>query len=281
MTVKALDVLPVHPELAAFGSAARPLRPSRVSKLLGCAMGIVLVMHDESEGGAAAQTGNLVHDAAEHYHKTKGTLAQRTEAGLAALEAARAEFPAGDPEKAREIFRAYAQDRENIEAEVLWVEQQVTLTLAADPGDPTGEPIVITGTLDQVRRDKADGVLRVWDIKTGDYKSGDENVLDYLTQQAVYTLAARATLDPTIDIGGLIYTPAYFKARSKVHLPNTMTVEQAEDLLLTVPAVVSMIRRGLPIFRPEVDHCKFCDVKRNLGKPFPKCRTHYRGIYGR
>lgn len=283
-----LTVLPTHPDLASFGSESRPLRPSRVSKFLRCAMSVVLVMHEE-DGGAkpAAETGNLVHDAAEHYHKTKGTEEERVAAGLRALEAARVQFPAGDAEKARQIFRAYVADETNRSAEVVWCEEQVRLTLEAAPQDPTGRPIVIVGTLDQVRRDRVTGVLSVWDIKTGGYLTGEDSVLDYLIQQAVYTLAARQTLDPAIEPGGLIYTPGYERPRrgatdwKAVHLPNPLTAAQCADLLLTLPDKVARIRAGDPIFEPSAAACKFCDVKRNLASPWPKCRTRFRGVYGR
>ncbi len=266
----------IAPELLSFASASRPLRPSRVAKFLACPMGVVLSMHEESSGGRAAQTGSLVHAAADAFHKSKE---DRTAAGLAALEAARAKFPYGDEEKAREIFRSYSSDPENEKAQVLWSEASVTLTLQAAEGDPTQEAIVIRGTLDQVRR-HPDGTLRVWDIKTGSFLSGEETVLDYLTQQAVYTLAARETLDPSIQPGGIIYTPAYERVRTRAHLDNPLTVENCGDLLLTVPYLVSMIRQGMPVFTPSVSACKFCEIKK-AGNPWPKCRTRYRGVYGR
>jgi hypothetical protein len=265
----------VAPELVVFGSEARPLRPSRVAKFLACPMSVVLIQHEESEGNGAAQTGSLVHAGADTFHKTKE--GDRAAAGLEALEAARVKFPGGDAEKARSVFRAYAADKENREAEVLWSEAPVRLVMPAAPGDPTGEPIVIAGTLDQVRL--KDDRLTVWDIKTGSFLTGEESVLEYLTQQAVYTLAARATLDRRIEPGGLIYTPAYEKARSRVHLPNPLTVDQCEDLLLTLPFLVSMIRRGQPVFRPSPSACRFCDAKK-LGYPWPKCRQRARGVFG-
>jgi len=267
----------IHPDLKTFGSEDRPLRPSKVAKFLACPMSVVLAMYEESDGNRAAQTGSLVHAGAEAFHKTK--TGDRAAAGLKALDEARAKFPEGDEAQARAIFRQYAADKENQEAEVVWAEEKVRLVIPAAPHDPTGLPIVIQGTLDQVRLHR-DGVKRVWDIKTGSYLTGEESVLEYLTQQAVYTLAARETLDPDIDVGGLIYTPAYDKARSRVHLPNPMTVEQCQDLLLTLPPIVAMIRSGDPVFRPGKDACRFCDMKK-LGYPWPKCRTRFRGVYGR
>jgi hypothetical protein len=265
----------VHNDLTSFGSDSRPLRPSRVAKLLGCAMQIVLDLHGESAGGKAAQTGNLVHDAAEWYHKTTGQEEARVAAGLAALEKAREQFPKGDAEEAVKIFRRYAADPKNRDAEVVWCEQQVTLKIAAAAHDPTGAEIVITGTLDQVRRDPSDGALTVWDIKTGSAKTGPENVTDYSIQQAVYTLAARATLDEKIQPGGLIFTPHYGRKGGQAHLPLGMTVADCEALLTLVPAIVAQVRSGVPPFRPSAEGCKWCEYG-----PWPTCRKSFNGLYG-
>jgi len=264
----------IHPDLLNFASESRPLRPSRVSKLLACPMSIVLTMHEEREGGAKAQTGNILHDLAEHYHKAKGSEADRIAAGLSALEAARAQFPEGDPDEALKIFRSYTADQENALAVVPWCEEPVRLVLPADPGDPTGQPVVIQGTLDQVRR-SPDGTLSVWDIKTGTFHDAHATVLEYLTQQAVYTLAARATLDPEIQPGGIIYTNGYRVTRGRVHVPNPLTVAQCEDLVLMVPPMVASVRRGEAAFRPGNESCRFCHVK-----PWPKCHSMFRGVYG-
>lgn len=237
-------------------------------------MSVVLTMHDEGLGGVSAQTGNLVHDAAEAYHKEKGTQSDRVAAGLAALAAAREQFPQGDAEKATTIFGSYAADPENQNAVVLWCEQRVRLVLPAAPSDPTGEPIVIEGTLDQVRR-HPDGRKRVWDIKTGSAKTADENVTDYLIQQATYTLAAVETLDPEIEPGGLIYTPGYLSSRGRRHLELPLTIETCKLLLAGVPDIVAAIRRGTPLAYPSADVCKWCDVR-----PFPKCANGFTGFYG-
>jgi hypothetical protein len=270
-----LPVLRAVPaELRVFGSQARPLRPSKVAKLLGCSMAVVLTMSDEGIGNGAAQTGNLVHDAAEAYHKVRGSQEDRVQAGLAALAAARSEFPDGDPAKADKIFRAYAADPENQDAVCLWVEAPVRLVLPAAPGDPTGEPIVIEGTLDQVRK-HPDGRKRVWDIKTGGRLTADESVTEYLIQQATYTLAAIATLDPEIEPGGLIYTPGYEKSRGRRHVELPLTVESCKMILAAVPARVADVRRGVPTFTPSLEACRWCDMR-----PWPRCASAFTGFYG-
>lgn len=275
-----LNLVQANPpkDLSNFGSAACPLRPSRVAKFLGCPMSVVLTMWDEDKGGGtAAQTGNLVHDAAEAYHKARE---DRVAAGMKALAAARSQFPEGDPIKAEAIFRSYAADRANQEAVVVWCEEPVTLTLAPAPEDPTGKPVVITGTLDQVRRDFTcpRGVfypgLSVWDIKTGARFDADDTVNEYLIQQATYTLAARQTLDASVTPGGLIYTPGYEKTRSRRFVGLPLTIPQCNILLAPVVHWVAAVRRGVPCFKPSAEACKFCPAK-----PWPNCVERARGVY--
>ena len=267
-----------HPDWREFASAKFPLRPSKLIQFIRCPMSAFLSIHDgENEAGEPAQTGNLVHSAAAAYHRLKAagthTDAQRLEAGLAALEAARQEFPEGNPEKAVRIFRSYASDPENIKAETPWVEQKVVIELEPAPNDPTRQPVVIIGTLDQIRR-YPDGSLRLWDIKTGNGKDPVESVNEYLIQQAAYLLAAREKLDPRIMSGGLLYTPGYEKPRGRRHLPIKTTPEQAALLLVPVVYAVAEIRRGIPAFRPGADSCKHCPHR-----PYSQCLPMLRGLY--
>jgi RecB family exonuclease len=264
---------PVHPRLRKFATAEHPLRPSKVADVLACPLSYILSMHEEdSNGGVAAQTGNLIHRAVDAFHKTTDREA-RVAAGVAALEAAREKFPGGDAKKAQKIFTAYAADPENADARVKWVEQAVELTLPADHLDPTGEPIVIRGTMDQGRIG-SDGIPRVWDVKTGDYLPPRECLDEHTVQQAVYVLAARKTLHPKFEPGGLIYTPNYEKSRGKRHLPYPMTVQQCEDVIAMLPLVVAAVRRGRAIARPGVDSCRWCDHK-----SWPRCHGLYRGMF--
>lgn len=274
----------VHPDLLSFGSAARPLRPSRVAKFVRCPMSVALTFDDTSAGNRAAQTGNIVHDMAETFHKHQGTLQEKIEAGRAALDAARLAFPEGDADKAVQVYCSYVADPTNQAAVVEHCEAAVTLTLPAEPYDPTGEPIVINGTLDQVRRLEVpekigDRLFQpgryVWDIKTGDSKKPDEYIAEYLIQQAVYVLAARQTLHEDIQPGGLIWTPGYFSARSRIFLPLPLTVESCKILVAAVPPLVACVRSGRPVFLPAADTCKFCDFR-----PFPRCESLFHQMYG-
>lgn len=236
------------------------------------------VLNDDmvnDEGGPAAQTGNLIHAAAAAFHRaaaSMGTVA-RTEEGVAALESARQHFPDGNVGKARETFAAYAADPENINADCPWVEQPIELRIAAAPGDPTGEPIVIVGTLDQVRR-TPDGRLQLWDIKTGSARTGNESLEAYAVQQACYLLAARQKLASNVEPGGLIYTPGYEKKHAKRFFRYTSSPDECMILVSTVAYSVALIRSGVPIFRPGVDTCKWCKLK-NFHHCLPEFRASY------
>lgn len=257
-----------------FATEERPLRPSRMGVFAACPMSAFLRDAGEEGGGEAAQTGNLVHTAAAVFHRTVGSPQQREEAGLEALQQDRVRFPLGLADKAASIFRSYAADPKNVDAEVPWVEQSVTLRLPAHPLDPTGRDVVSKGTLDQVRRDRRDGKLKVYDIKTGSALDPRMTVAKYLIQQATYVLAARQTLDPEIQPGDIIWTPGYAKGpRARVFLPQGLTVELCELLLYDVTRQIAEIRSGTPIFRPG-DACKFCELS-----DFDTCSSKYKGLY--
>ncbi len=254
-----------HDICTQFATALYPLRPSRLATLVSCPMSALLMAIDgERSGGSAADTGSLVHAGAAGYHRA----ANSEEAGVAALEAARDTFPAGDIEKARTIFTAYARDKENQTAVVTHVEQPVRLIIPAHPSDPTGADIVIEGTLDQIRR-HPDGVSRVWDIKTGYALDADETILHYMIQQAGYTLAARESVDPGVLPGGIIYTPGYEKPRGRRHLDLKLDIERCIMLLHPVRVLVAAVRRGEPMANPG-SACRYCPQK-----TFHTCSTRF------
>ena len=257
----------VHPDLLTFASEKRPLRPSRIARLLMCPMSVLLTA-DSGEGNSAAQTGNLLHRAVEAFHRSRG---DRVTDGLLAIGLARPDFPSGDPADATRMFRAYAADPQNTEAEVVWCEQAVRLILPADSSDPTGFPIVIQGTLDQVRR--TPNGLQVWDVKSSKLPE-DTQILEYAIQQATYVLAARASLDATIEPGGLILARNYFIARATTHARFTYDSSVCTMLLSALPLAVAGVRRGIPTFKPSPEACKWCDVR-----PFPSCTTLYKDRY--
>lgn len=254
----------VPPDFFAFATADRPLRPSKLGKLLSCPMSYLLSA-DAGDGNSYAQTGSMLHAGVAAYHKAQE---DREAAGLAAMAASRSTFSAADPADATRMYDKYIQDNENASAEVVWCEERVRLILPPDDSDPTGQAVHIAGTLDQVRR-YPDGSMKVWDLKSSKLPA-EEQLLDYVIQQSAYVLAARATLDPGINFGGLICSRNYFIARAKVHNAFSLSVgvDSATLLIDAIRVVVANIRRGKTVFNPSVAICKYCDLK-----PYPNCNT--------
>lgn len=251
-----------------FGTPEFPLRPSATGKFFACPMSVFMTWKEEGgDSNSPADTGSMMHAGAAEFHRTHDV-----GEGERALLASHQKFPQGDPDKALTIYRSYVADPKNSKAEVVWIEEPVRLTLPPAPGDPTGKPVVFQGTLDQVR--KYEGTLQVWDIKTGSGKDPNESLDEYLLQQGVYTLAARETLDPTIQPGGLIYTPGYEKPRGRRFLPLGLTLSQVEALLLPLVHLVSLIRQGVPLFTPSAGACKYCPVRR-----YTNCIPMYQGVF--
>lgn len=252
------------PALAEFGSAARPLRASALSWLVKCPVQSVMQMlePEDDAGGPAAQTGNVVHAAVAAFHLEPDT-GKKVAAAVAELQRAAAEFPQADPAEARLYLEPYLCDPRNQTARIVAVERPVSLTLDPHPLDPTGQPIVIRGKLDQIREE--DGKLLVDDLKTG-ARTGWEMVHDYAYQQAAYALASRASGFPTAEPGRIIRVYGYRTRGARLPSPDGVffslpfDVAGARTLLDRVRLAVALVRRG------EVDfgagsHCTYCPLK--------------------
>lgn len=208
--------------------------------------------------GSAADTGNLIHSGIAAFHRAKGGLAQKRRVGHDAITADQAKFPLGNYPEACAVFASYAEDPENAKAETPWVEEKVRVEYRG---------VHFAGTLDQVRIDEH-GIPRVWDVKTGDKYSADDTLLEYAVQQAIYTIAARATLSTDIDVGGIIYTPWYGRNRRRksVFVPLTTSIDQCYKLLDAVVSRVNAVKTGDGVFIPSPKNCEYCNLK-----PWPNC----------
>lgn len=222
---------------------------------------------EEDAGGSseATDTGNLVHSAADTFHKLQAESAQRRlEVGLDILQAAREKFPKGNVKRATAIFTAYAQDKDNIEANVVKTESKVTFCLPCAPFDPTGLPVYIKGTLDQVREDK-DGKWTLWDIKTGKSYYGQKALDHYILQQCAYVIGAEQTYNHPIEPGGLICTAGY-EENKQVLFHSFYDRGECEGILWPIVVQVAVARMGKIALVPG-DVCKWCPQKK-----FDKCR---------
>ena len=250
-------------KLCEFGTEACPLRPSALAWLIKCPVKVMLDFDTEDNGGPAAQTGSMVHAGIEAFHIEKDD-AKRVAAAACIAASAAAEFPLADPNEAKLYITPYMLDPRNAAAEVVAIEMKVKLILQPHAKDPTGQPIVINGKLDQIRREN--GTLSVWDYKTGDKLTGWQMLHSYSYQQAAYTLAARASGFPDCQPGGLIrgygyrHRGAKLPAADGVFWHNPFDLRGAELLLDRVRLQVALIRSG------EIDfgagtHCSYCPQK--------------------
>ncbi len=231
-----------------------PLRISSLNYFNRCDMRALLLNTDllSDESGPAAQTGSLCHLVVSHLHKQKSW---DIEAAIAAVGDWRQQFPLAQSGVAFAHARAYARDPRNAEAEVILNETKVQLALPPHPTDPTGLPVYLTGTLDQVRL--VDGTPKVFDLKTGS-KSGAQMLDEYATQIAGYSLAATALLDEPCPPGALIRKAGYL-ARGVdpgyqppgVFFWYSWGLEECQWLMDKVVAVVARVRAGEAYFGPS------------------------------
>jgi hypothetical protein len=271
--------LPLLTNQADIATDRFPLRASALPNLLECPASVLMsqkfwVPGEDEGGGKPAQTGNLVHSAAAVFHRTPGTPEDRTEAGLAALEAARSKFPLGEVARAKKHWLAYAADPKNQEAEVVKCEETLTARLPPSPLDPTKKPVVVRGHLDQLRREP-DGRLTVYDIKTGARFYGQVALDHYMVQQAAYVYGAWQTWKDEFpgarfDAGALICTEGYFKPMGRPYWYHKWNLKGTLLILRPVVNAVAAARAGLLDFRPSTETCKWCDHK-----SFANCSAFY------
>lgn len=278
--------LPVLSEAHLIATDQYPLRASALPKINDCPASVFLQQafwietDDDAPGGEAAQTGNLMHSGAADYHRMKMndpnvTEDARREAGLRALEAARDRFPAGDVKRAKKHLEAYIADPKNSEAKVVRCEERLKCRLPPAPFDPTFQPVVIRGTVDQLRL--VDGELQVYDIKTGKGFYGYKALDHYMTQQAAYVVAAKQTWGDQypgvpVEPGGLICTEGYVSSTaSQVFWFHKWSYDDIPLILQNVVNQVAMARMQRLGFTPSTDACRWCEHKN-----FSNCTGFFR-----
>ena len=141
--------------------------------------------------------------------------------------------------------------------------------------DPTGQPIHVAGTLDQIR--EIDSQLFVLDIKTGK-PSGLDMMNSYLYQQLAYTLGAKQSGH---DVRGAYLLRTYGYRVRNANLPSPdgvfwllpFEMRDVELLLERVAFNVAMIRRGEAQFGPG-PACSFCP-SRSISSCLPKAKARF------
>lgn len=240
-----------------YGDASNPLRPSRLSTLWQC-LYRATVEADGMRGddSRAADTGSVVHAAVARFHAGAAV-----EEALAAMKGDLATFPLADIDDAALSFRPYAADPRNSSAKVVASELKIRVEL--DPKYTAGPPIVIEGTLDQLREEG--GTLSVWDLKTGK-GSAVEMLHGYALQIASYTLGAAAAYPGRrVAAGGIIRSYGYrtrgasLPSPDGVFLESPFSLEDCDALLDGARLAVCAIREGLVTPTPG-PHCNYCPL---------------------
>lgn len=252
-------------DLKRFATSDFPLHPSALRTLVECPWRIVMLYLDAQDGesGPAADTGSAVHAAAQALHDGK-----EVAGSLAIMQSRLAEYPRADLSDAADLFLKYSGDRRNKEAKIILNEVKIGFQIAAAPEDPTGEPLIFEGRVDQVR--EMDGRLRVYDIKSSK-KDQTELLHESTFQMAAYCVGASVLLKRQVDPGALILVRRY-KASDFSNAPvfwhYAWTFDDCAKILEVVRHRVAEVRKGILYHNPSKD-CNWCH-ERSPDLCFPK-----------
>lgn len=238
----------------------------------------------DDEGGPAAQSGSLTHEGVSAFHINQGTLEERKKAAWDAIASAASKFPLAEINEVRLFIYPYMNDPRNINAKFFiynWtadeiksgkvnhrddrfsIERMLTFTLPPHSIDPTGKPIHVQGTYDQIRNEC--GIPVLYDLKTGK-PLGWAMIHDYAVQQAAYVYGARQipVLSNLIQ-SKLIRNHGYRTRENKGDSPDGVfwpmpwsKYEHIEWILENVRLHVALYRMGHIQFGPGI-HCTYCD----------------------
>jgi hypothetical protein len=227
-----------------FATARFPLHCSQIPELMACPFKAVMkfIEANPRESNSAADTGSAMHKAASAWH----TNGKEVKKALAAMRAARADYPMADLLDAERLFLAYSQDPQNQTAEVVACEHHIT-------GEING--CSFDGTLDQIRAIAES--WKVWDIKTS--KLPGPRIRDETTYQVcAYAALASLKFKRPVSPGGVIMVRGYdTKGVDKVFYPYDITGAQAHGMMTHVVNRIHEVRAGSVAPIPG-DHCGYC-----------------------
>jgi len=220
-----------------------------------CPLGYLGIREEEmlalGTSGPAADTGKAVHHAANIFHNEKDAAI-----ALGVMHGARNAYPFADLEQAAAMFRPYAADSRNIEARIIHGEAKIKTRLPAHETDPTGEEIVISGIIDQIR-EEPNGVRILWDIKTGK-PTGYEMMIAHAFQLAAYLIGAERELGIRCHAVGIIRIRDYLSRKpGRVFWRMPWGIDTAYTLLDGVRKRVAEVRRG-ELYANPGDFCQYC-----------------------
>lgn len=254
-------------DLASFGHGPNGnhfLRPSSLDWVVKCSMRYALATLDgldDDSSSIATHTGSLIHAGIEAFHEeaTKTSVEKGIEAALSAIRTRGQEFPLHDPDDVRIVTQHYIKDPRNQKAEIVALERKFRIAMEPHPSDPTGLPIIIQGTSDQIRRMYQMNYL--YDVKTGKPESR-EMIYAHIYQLSAYWLLAEAN-GIEISKAFIIRTQGYrtrgaaLPEPQGVFLEVPLTPKRVHLYMDRVRYRVAEIRQGIIDFGPGV-YCNYC-----------------------
>lgn len=250
-----------------------PKRVSALNSLKKCPGLVCARTVAPGESGKAADTGTAVGRMIQLWHEGK----QFEDLQRQAHEEMPTDFPLADWEGARERALFYCADPRNRPDVVVPGSCELTVECRLDPDedDPTGEPIILSGHVDQIRWAFPDHPgreflgMRVWDVKDG-RASGEDMVHDYAYQLAAYSVACTSYFEEDVTPGGIIRTKGYTprggvdpaEARAFFHTP--WSLDACHAILGQVRYMIGQIRAGA-VARQPGSWCRWCPLS------FPDC----------
>lgn len=243
-------------DLRLFGTEAFMLHPSHLRNLLICPLRVVMEYLSPGEGrsGPAADTGSAMHAAAAAWH-----LGANVAEAIAEMTRRSAEYPLADLGDATNLFLCYAADERNSSAKVLYVEEPIRFNIAPSPNDPTGQPICVVGTCDQLREDERG--LMVVDLKTS--KLDPMDVMAGSTHQiAAYVVGMSVRVGRPVERACLVMPRRYTAnlSQSPVFWHFAWRFRDAEAILDGVRDEVARVRSGKLRHMPTSE-CRWCALR--------------------
>lgn len=255
------------PDLSRFGygkDGDRFLRPSSLDWLVRCSMRYALSSLDgidDDSPGTATHTGSLIHAGIEAFHAEvlRTDVEKGIDAAMNAIRVRGPEFPLHDPDDVRISVKHYITDPRNQRAEIVLLEKKLAMSMDPHPSDPTGLPIILQGTSDQVRL--MYGMNYLYDVKSG--KPEERKMkYDHIYQLCTYWLLAETNGYP-ISKAYIIRTQAYRTRGASLPEPQGVFLEvplsprRVHLYMERVRYAVAQVRQGIIDFGPG-EYCNYC-----------------------
>lgn len=231
-----------------------PIRASLLPTLFQCPKLFwerTLADGEDRDSNEPADTGSLAHLGIQAFHTLGGM-----KAVAPAIKGGKDKFPQGDPDKAFSFVSKYIErEKADPKGKIIKTEWQASITLPPAPFDPTGQEIVIFGTIDQIREFGKKEPLWVVDHKSG-MTPGPSMVNKYTPQQAAYMLIAHRHFNRPVK-GFITRIQDLYRRDQPFWWELPFGPEHCEAILQPVRTRIALLRMGLQDATGG-KHCDYC-----------------------